>query len=62
MPHSGAGKHNHFVKLRADSTLCSDPASGFDREARCLSDVIGSYPEDETDHWTAFDSPALIDS
>ena len=56
----GVRDHNHVVKLCPDPALCSSAASGFHRQARGLSDLIRSYPEDETDHRTAFDSPALI--
>jgi hypothetical protein len=48
------------VKLRPDSALYSGPASGIDCEARRLSYVSGSHPEDETDHRTPLYPEALI--
>lgn len=60
MPHGEAGEDDYFVQFRADSTFCSGAASGFDREARGLSDLIRAYPEHETDHGTTLYPTALV--
>ena len=52
--------HNYVVKVGTDPAVCPSAPSGLDRGSRGLSDVVGSYPERETNHWATLNARAVI--
>jgi hypothetical protein len=58
--HRCVRNHNHVVKVGTYPAFCPSAPSGLDRGSRGLSDVVGSYPERETNHWATLNARALI--
>jgi hypothetical protein len=58
--HGGMWKNHDVLQLRPDAALRSGPTSSFGRETRSLSDLIGCYPEHETDHRRITLSPVAL--
>jgi hypothetical protein len=58
--HGGGWDDHDVVELRPDPAFGSSVLSGLGRDGGGLSDLVGSYPEQETDYWTALYPEALI--
>jgi hypothetical protein len=58
--HRCVRNHNHVVKVGTHPAVCPSVTSGLDRGSRSLSDVVGSYPERETNHWATLIARAVI--
>jgi hypothetical protein len=58
--HGGIRDDHHVVELRPNSARGSSVASRFSCESGGLSDLVGSHPKHETNHWTPLYSEALI--
>jgi hypothetical protein len=52
--------HNRVVKLGSGPAVCPSAPGGLDRRSRGLSNVVGSYPERETNHCATLNACALI--